>query len=128
MWKKIVSVLLVVSLAGIAGGNRVLAAGNESKDTAFAQKVRAGVAKLGTGTEARVEVTLRDKTKLKGWIREANDDGFVVMDAENGAPRSVAYPAVAQFRGHGHYGRRLLIASAVTLLVAVLIIVLSNDE
>lgn len=35
-------------------------------DEARADKVKAAIAKLGTGFEARIEVRLYDKTKLKG--------------------------------------------------------------
>lgn len=37
------------------------------------EKVRAGVAKLGTGQDAHIAVKLRDKTKLKGYISEVKD-------------------------------------------------------
>jgi hypothetical protein len=65
-----------------------------------AAKVKAGVAKLGTGPDARVVVTLRDKTKLKGYIREANEEGFVVVDEKTGAATAVPYPQVGKVKGH----------------------------
>ena len=60
------------------------------KQVRFTEKVKAGIFKLGTGPQARVEVKLRDKTKLSGYISEANETSFVVTDA-NGAkvPRAV---------------------------------------
>jgi len=76
-----------------------------------------------------VEIKLRDKTKLKGWISDTSETGFVVIEASNGKAVPVAYAEVAQVRGHHrHYGTRLLIATAVTLLVTVLVVVLSERD
>lgn len=36
------------------------------KQTRFAEKVKNGIATLGTGADARIEVKLKDKQKLKG--------------------------------------------------------------
>jgi hypothetical protein len=36
--------------------------------------VKEGIHKLGTGLDARIEVKLRDKTKLKGYVSEAGED------------------------------------------------------
>ena len=128
MLRKILSLFLTVALIGFASGP-ARAETKEEKAAAFTQKVKAGIVRLGTGTEAHVEIKLRDKTKLKGWISETSETGFVVMEARSGKPVSVAYPEVTQVRGHyGHYGTRLLIATAVTLLVTVLVIVLTERD
>ena len=50
----------------------------------FAEKVKAGIGKLGTGTDARIEVKLRDKTKLKGYVSESVEDSFVIVDEKTG--------------------------------------------
>ena len=68
---------------------------------AAAEKARAGVMKAGTGREARVEVRLRDETKLKGYVSEAGADSFTVTDAKTGAARAVAYTDVAQVKRQG---------------------------
>ncbi|HXT62958.1 MAG TPA: hypothetical protein VN696_07980 [Pyrinomonadaceae bacterium] len=56
--------------------------------------------KLGTGTAARVEVKLRDKTKLRGYVEQVADDHFVVVDEKTGATTTVAYPQVKQVQGN----------------------------
>lgn len=130
MLRKFLSLFLMAALIGVASSSPAQAETKEEKAAAFTQKVKAGIAQLGTGTDARVELKLRDKTKLKGWISETSETGFVVIEASNGKAVPVAYAEVAQVRGHhhGHYGTRLLIATAVTLLVTVLVVVLSERD
>lgn len=92
--------MLIVLLLNVMAVNSAAAAGsNEEKEVRFAEKVKAGIAKLGTGTEARVTVKLKNKTKLKGYIGEANADNFTVIDA-NGVATEVLYPNVKQVKGN----------------------------
>lgn len=62
MFKNVLSLALVGFLLGVAGLRPAYAASKEEKATRFAEKVKEGVSKLGTGAEARIEVKLRDKT------------------------------------------------------------------
>lgn len=70
------------------------------KEIQFSQKVKAGVASIGTGQETRVEVKLRDKSKLKGFIQDASESSFVVSDLKTGARTTVAYADVKQIKGN----------------------------
>ena len=65
----------------------------EARETA---DVKARIAKLGTFTE--VEVKLRDKTKLKGYVQQIADDYFVISDSRSGATTSVVYAQVKQVK------------------------------
>jgi|ERR1035437_3126490 hypothetical protein len=47
------------------------------------EKVRRDVAKAGTGIKSKVEVDLMDGKIYSGYISEANDTGFVVVDKKN---------------------------------------------
>jgi len=73
-------------------------AGQEDPRTA---KVRMDVFKLGVGERARVEVKLRDNSKLKGYIGEANDGSFTVVDSENGFSQRITYTDVANVKKAG---------------------------
>lgn len=88
----------------------------------MAEKARMDVARLGVGKEARVEVKLRDNTKLKGYVSEVGRDTFTVTDSKTGASRTLAYEDVSQVsrRGNGLSTRtKALIGAAVATGVVV---------
>lgn len=61
----------------------------EARQTA---DVKARIEKLGRTT--RVEIKLRDKTKLKGYVQQIGEDHFVISDLETNEEIRVAYPQV----------------------------------
>ena len=63
------------------------------------EKVKENVRKLGVGEDARVEVKLYDGRKVKGYIREAGEDNFTVIDSKSGTVTTVAYSQVKQLKG-----------------------------
>ena len=62
----------------------------EAKQTA---NVKARIEKLGIRTR-RVEIELRDKTNLKGYVQQIEDDHFVISDRETNEEIRVAYSQV----------------------------------
>jgi hypothetical protein len=46
------------------------------KDKEFPQKVKSEVTKLGTGPDAKIQVKLKDGTKIKGHVIEVKDEGL----------------------------------------------------
>jgi hypothetical protein len=70
------------------------------KETIFATKVKADIARLGTGPAAHAEISLRDHRKLKGYISEVTEDSFTVVDNKSGDSTQVAYPQVKQVKGN----------------------------
>jgi hypothetical protein len=100
MFKKLLSLALVVLLINLAGLTQAYAASKEEKQARFAEKVKTNVLKLGIGEAARVEVKLRDKTKLKGYISAADGESFTVTDTKSGIATTVAYPQVKSVKGN----------------------------
>jgi hypothetical protein len=91
------------------------------KQNQFIEKVKAGISKLGVGPEAQVQVKLRNKTKLSGFISEANETSFVVTD-KNGAKTVVAYPDVTQVKGNNlSKGAKILIIGGIVAGVLAII-------
>jgi hypothetical protein len=85
MFRKITSCVIAVLLTfPMAQTQTAIASTGPEKEARLAQRVKAGVARLGVGPEARVKVKLRDKTKLAGYVSEVGDDYFVVTDPETG--------------------------------------------
>jgi hypothetical protein len=107
-------------LITIALPSSVSAKSAAEKQARFTEKVKAGILKLGTGPQARVEVRLRDKTKLSGFISEANETSFMITDV-NGAKAVVAYPDVAQVKGNNlSTGKKFAIAAVIVGALAII--------
>ena len=118
---KVTSILLIIVLAHIAYPSRALAGERPEKEAQFAQKVKSEVAKLGTGPDARVEVKLRDKTKLKGYISEVGDQSFAVVDDMSGSVTTVTYPQVKQVKGNNlSTGAKILIGIGIVVAVGLI--------
>jgi hypothetical protein len=73
-----------------------------AEDARLARQARVSVLKAGTGERARVEVKLRDETKLKGYVSAIDADSFTLTDAKTGASTVVAYNKVAQVKKSGN--------------------------
>jgi uncharacterized membrane protein len=130
MFKRTLSVALVAALLSVAGPSPASAAGSKSKaekEAVFVAKLKESVARLGTGTAARVEVKLRDKTKLKGYVSEVGDEGFSVVDSKTGTATRVAYPQVQKVKGHNlTTGAKVAIALGAVVAVLVIWLVMEN--
>ena len=70
-------------------------------DQQAAENIRAKVQKIGVGGNARVEVKLRDSTQLKGYINDANQDSFTVVDKKTGASKTVSYAETSSVKKAG---------------------------
>ncbi len=129
MFKKVLSMVLIGFLLSLAGGRVAYAGAREDKEARFAQKVKEGISKLGTGEDARIEVKLRDKTKLKGYVTEASEDGFVIVDAKTSATSKVTYSQVKQVKGNNlSTAAEIAIGVAVILLpIAIVVLLISQD-
>ena len=123
MFKKVLSLALVGFLLCVAGPTLAHADSKEAKATRFAEKVKEGIAKLGTGADARIEVKLRDKTKLKGYVSEAGEKSFIIVDEKTGATSTVTYPQVKQVKGK-NLSTAAEIALGVGIIVLPIVIVL----
>lgn len=120
MVKNILSMLLIVLVMNMS----VLTAFAETKtekEAKFAEKVKANIIKLGTGTEAKVQVKLKDGTKLKGYVSQINENSFVVVDEKTGSPTEVPYPQAKQVKGNNlSTGAKILIVAGAIILFAVI--------
>ncbi len=128
MFKKLLSFVLLGLLVLGGFSQPVAASTNPEKEAQFVEKVRAGIAKLGTGTEARVEVKLRDKRKLKGYIGEAGADSFTVIDAKTGVATAVPYPQVKGVKGNNlSEGARIAIVVGLVAVAIISVVVFAGN-
>ena len=100
MFRKATVYILTIALCLLFVGVPNVAAKSKSEKAAeFVAKVKTDIAKLGTGPDARIEVKLRDKTKLKGYISQVGADSFVITDPDTKAETNVPYPSVTKATG-----------------------------
>ena len=88
-----------------------------------AARVKADVAKRGTGEKARVVVKLQDGSKLKGYVSQAGDDSFTLTDTKSGQTRTLSYSDVAQVKKPGGLPLGAKIGIGMGALVGVLALV-----
>ena len=101
MFKKLMTIALVILMVQVTwASTAVVASTRAEKEAQLADKIKTGIAKLGTGKQALVKVKLRDGTKLAGYISEANENSFVIVDAKTLISTTVAYPNVTQVKGN----------------------------
>lgn len=100
MFKQIVAETVIVFLLNLAFTPSALAFDKASKQAKLAAKVKKGIAKLGTGKDAKVKLKMKDGTKLKGYVSEINEASFTVTDPEIGTSTVVPYPSAKQVRGN----------------------------
>ena len=123
MLRKCLSLVLAIAVFQVVNAAPALAASKAEKEARAAEKVRASILKLGTGESARVKIKLRDKTRLEGYVGEAGDDSFTVVDLKTGAATAVAYPQVRQAQGNNlSTGAKIAIGVGIAALVLIILI------
>lgn len=108
----------------------VFAGDSVEKRAQKAAKVEEKLKKFGVGDKVKVDVKLYDDTRYQGYVREASDDGFVVVD-NNSNSHSIKYGEVKSVKGKNlgtgaKIGIGIAIGAGITLLIVALI-VHSND-
>lgn len=121
--KKILSFILTVLLMQTVFVHQIFA---ETKEEKFTGKVKTEIAKLGTGTDAKIKVKLKDGTKIKGYIMEASENQFTVMNSKTGRVMPVGYSQVGQVKGNNLSSGTIVILGVAALIV-VLFILLGNS-
>jgi hypothetical protein len=120
--KKLLIMMVACLVVSALSVRPVAASSNAEKEARLAGKVKLGIEKLGSGSNTRVEVKLKDKTRLKGYISEISENEFVVTDPKTGASKSVAYTDVKQIKGNNmSTGAKIAIGVAVGVGLVLLI-------
>lgn len=94
------------------------------------EKIKIDVNRLGTGDKARAKITLRNGTKLKGYIARQDEDSFVLRNRKTDAPTTVLYADVVKVeRNKGHSTARNIaigVGIGVGALLAIIAIALAH--
>ena len=106
-------IVLVMNLAVVTA----FAETTEEKAAKLAEKVKANITKLGIGKDARIEVKLKDGTKLKGYVSQINENSFVIVNEMTGTTTEVPYPQAKQVKGNN-------LSTGVKIVIVVVIIII----
>lgn len=74
MFRKTIVLGLCVLFLNLSFSTSAFAQANQNEDAKLAEKVKANVQKRGTGKDVRVQVKLKNGTKLKGHVSQFNED------------------------------------------------------
>jgi hypothetical protein len=94
-------------------------------DQGAMEKVRSQIYKAGEGPDARIEITLRNNTRVKGYIRESGREFCIVRNAREAQDVRVEYSEVArvkvprQFRVSPFAVKMGLVAAGVLIPIAI---------
>ncbi|HSB12312.1 MAG TPA: hypothetical protein VLM38_22690 [Blastocatellia bacterium] len=127
MLRKYLSFTLAIILLQITAG-LALSSTKAEKDAARLARVKAEVAKRGTGEKARIRVKMLDGTTIKGFIEQAGADNFVLRESETFAPKTIAYIEVAKIAGkEWSTSQKILFGLAVLAVVSVVLFPHNTD-
>ena len=95
-----------------------------------ADQAKVEVAKLGLGEKARATITLKNGTKIKGYVSRADETDFVVRDRKTDTPTTVNYADVVKVqKNRGHSTARNLaigIGIGAGALLAIILITIAH--
>jgi len=97
---KLISTFLILAIVGISGAAPLVAQSGRTEREMQAAKVKAKIQKRGLGEKATVKVKLYNETSYKGYLSEANENDFVVVDKAGGS-HTVNYADVRSIGGNG---------------------------
>ena len=108
--------LLLVTAFGFQGAGAQTLSDQQATD-----KIRTKVLKMGVGVNARVNVKLRDNSQFRGYISDANQDSFTVVESQTGSSKTVSYADTQSVKkgGGGVSAKTLIILGAVAAGAAV---------
>lgn len=100
MFRPIFAMMLAAVILFTGFGLQTVGA-QAANDAQATEKIRTKVQKIGVGGNARVEVKLRDNTQMKGYISDADQDSFTVVDSMSGSRNKLAYTDTSSVKKAG---------------------------
>ena len=126
MLRKYISAILVAVILIHTGGFMTFAQSQKvDKSAKKIEKLKMEIAKLGTGKEAKVVISLANGSKVKGYVSQVNENSFVVTNESSGATTEIQFSDVNKLAGRNmSTGTKIAIGfgiAAVALLLLVFI-------
>lgn len=70
----------------------------QTKQQEKTEKIKSKIKKLGSGTQTKVKVKLNNDSSYQGYVKEANDDDFVIVD-KLGTATNIKYSDIKSIGG-----------------------------
>jgi hypothetical protein len=122
MFRKFISIALIISIVNLVGIASVFAKSNTEKEKRQAIKVKENIEKLGAGEQAKIKVTLKDKSKIEGSISRIGEDSFSVT--KNGQTTEIEYSEVKKAKGNNlSTGAKIGIGVGIGLAILVIAVI-----
>ena len=103
----------------------------QTKQQQQTEKVKAKIKKLGLGERVRVKVKLYNESTYQGYVSQANEDDFVVID-KTGNPNTIKYADVKSVGGRNlSTGAKIAIGVGIGVgatILTILAIIASLDD
>lgn len=129
MSKKFISIALIIAIINAFGTVSMFAAGtNPEKALRRAVKVKENIRRLGTGTKAKIKLTLNDESKIEGYVSRAGEDSFTVTNATTGQTAEIEYSRVKKAKGNNlSTGAKIVIGVGIGLVILVIAVLANKD-
>lgn len=128
MFRKTIVLGLCVLSLNLSFSTSAFAQANQNEDAKLAAKVKANIQKRGTGKDVRVQVKLKNGTKLKGHVSQFNEDRFVVTNDATGSSTEVLYSETRQVKSSNRYGVWTVIGVGTLAAMIGIIIIAGNSD
>ena len=126
--KGILSLTLMGSLV-LTGSVQAVARGPAKNEATQVEKIKAKVAKLGTGEKAKAEVKLKTGEKIQGYVRASSDSDFTLTNKKTGQTRTIAYAEVAEVKKPGlSTGVKLAIGVGIAAAVLAVVVIHARNH
>jgi len=121
MFTKTMSFVLIASVFCVSLTAPLFAQSQQSDQQKQTEKVKSKIKKLGLGERVKVKVKLYNESSYQGYVSQANEDDFVVVD-KTGSSNTIKYSDVKSVGGKNlSTGTKIAIGvgigAGVTLLV-----------
>ena len=104
-----IAISIALLVTGLITPVKTIGQPTDSSDTA---RVRSDIEKLNGERGKKVEIRLRDRTKIKGYITAVNHDSFAVSDLTRGTSQTIAYSDVLLAKRSGGGSKKPWIIAA----------------
>lgn len=116
--------LFVAAILLLATVSQPAVARQSGSQVPTVEAVKSKIARLGLGAKAKATIKLKNGTKVKGYVAQADEEDFVIRDRKTDAPTTIRYADVLKVEDNkGHSTARNIAIGVAVGVGAVLAII-----